>query len=275
MFAGLRLRRWWRSHARTQQTATINIDSIMPASGSSGVFQNKERVTSQQAARQLTTPQTQHRLTGAWQLHDVQASIQVSEGMSSFIIEGTTLMLSNGVSLVLDVWIEPNTVQFKDAILTLAEDDVCWVECLRSSKLACFQRVHLPHPEILSVIQGSWECRSSRFGKISRQQLTIKGPFWHMRDEHTSRRGVVHAHIHSGEVVIQHRAIQIASNGNLWLKHSGTNSLKFRWAAVRHRCSQDCEIQSARHGRSWLRRPRTNALEFRRTTPCTQSWMPS
>jgi len=233
MFAGLRLRRWWGSHARKQETATINIDTIIPASGSSGGFQNKERVTSQQAARHLTTPQTQHRLGGAWQLRDFQASCQVSEDMSSFIIEGNTLMRSDGVSLVLDVWIEPNTVQFKDAVLTLAEDDICWVECHRSSRLACFQRVHLPHPGILWVIQGSWEFRSSRFGKISRQQLTIKGPFWHMCDEHTSRRGVVHAHIHSGEAVIQDRVIQIGSNGNLWLKCLSTDALEFRRATVR------------------------------------------
>jgi len=204
------------SRARSDDVQ-MHMDGLVPSSGSNGD----------------TTVESVHGLAGAWKLTGSQASgFGVCEKMSSLIIEGNHLFLADGASCIIAFGIEANTLRFQDSIFELVADDIAWLHCTGSSGLACYQRVHLPSSSYLLTIQGSWQCHGTRFGLSSPQDLTIQGAFWHIRDGHTSKRGVVHMHRLNGDVMIGDRKIRIIQGGNLSLHRSHQNVLAFHRPAA-------------------------------------------
>jgi len=175
-----------------------------------------------------------HAFAGAWKLTGSQFSnLSVCASMSFFIIEGSDLFLANGTRCNAAIGRDGTSVEFQDSTLELVADGIAWLQCTGSSDMACYQRVHLPSPSYLLTLQGSWNCHGTRSGLQPPQNLAIHGPFWKIRDGHTTRFGVVHLHSRNGNVMIGDRTIQVTRIGSLTLHHPYEHLLVF-WRSARH-----------------------------------------
>jgi len=158
-------------------------------------------------------------LDGLWQVVDWQRNASmINVQMFFFIVDGHNITAADmQKSSILEVEGRPNTIVFGDAQGELVSKDIFKLTFADGGACVNYCRMCLPHPSILSELQGEWVQHSRNVAQTD-CKLSFEGALVKLSKQAKVTHTALHVRQNDGSMMLCNSAVEIHFCGSLFLR---------------------------------------------------------